>query len=288
MKTKRIETVDHRLLILERGDRWPDCLVEVLEKSGLTSGTFRGAAVLRDVEVRTLDAQSGTREGGRRLEGPIEAVVMDGAFGLTRGNLAVTTRAVLALRDSFGERITAGSLESARIDGGEVLVAAFSGTDIVRTMRSDAGVWLFQLEAETAGAPAARGRERERDEDERKPARVPAATGQATSSGWAALAEASEATPPAPSPREGARPAPLKAPAHARALASDDEPIVEQGAVVDHFSFGEGDVLKSDGERVHVRFERDGRIREFSLGVLRVTAAGTRRGKPYFKIAKRS
>ena len=68
---------------------------------------------------------------------------------------------------------------------------------------------------------------------------------------------------------------------------NDGNPIVEQGAVIEHFAFGEGDVLKSDGERVHARFERDGRIREVSLNVLTVSAAGTRRGKPYFKVAKR-
>jgi hypothetical protein len=39
--------------------------------------------------------------------------------------------------------------------------------------------------------------------------------------------------------------------------------------------------------QVAARFERDGRIREVSLNVTKVTAAGTRRGKPYFKIAKR-
>lgn len=288
MKSKRIEALDHRLVLLEKGDRWPEALVEAIEKAGLTSGTFRGSAVLRDVDVRTFDATVAQREGGRTLEGPVEAITLEGAFGLTRGTLAVTTRAVLALRDGFGERIAAGAVESARADGGEVLVSGFAGTDLVRTMRADAGVWLFQLEAELAGAT--RAEEGPRAHRERNaPAPTPAAT--ATSSAWASLADASDAVTTAPTPSTPARPGVARALQPARiasATGGDDDPIVEQGAVVEHFTFGEGDVLKSDGERVHVRFERDGRIREFSLAVLKVTAAGTRRGKPYFKVTKRS
>jgi len=299
MKTKRIEAVDHRLLLLEKGDRYPECVVEAIERAGLTSGTFRGTAVLRDVEVRGYDASAGAREGGRSLEGPVEAVVLEGAFGLTRGSIAVTTRAVLALRDAFGDRLAAGSLESARIDGGELLVTGFPGTDLVRTLRGDAGVWLFQLEAETvASAGAARAREREDDARGPRTGAPPITQGAASTAGsrgaaavpsaWAALADASDAVTSAPSRDARLQKAsPPGRPAAPTSDDDDDDPIVEQGAVVEHFSFGEGDVLKSDGERVHVRFERDGRIREFSLGVLRVTAAGTRRGKPYFKVAKR-
>jgi len=294
MKSKRIDALDHRLVVLEKGDRWPEMLVEAIEKSGLSSGTFRGTAVLRDCEIRAFDSGAAAREGGRTLEGPLEAVMLDGAFGLTRGSLALTTRAVLALRDSFGERITAGSLESARIDGGEVLVSGFAGTDVVRTMRGDAGVWLFQFEAETAGSPGPRARDRRdgrdgRDDDPR-PGTRPAASAPVVASAWAALADASDAVVSAPPVRPGVAKAvaPARPFANARGESGDDEPLVEQGAVVEHFSFGEGDVLKSDGERVHVRFERDGRIREFSLSVLKVTAAGTRRGKPYFKVTKRS
>jgi predicted DNA-binding protein with PD1-like motif len=284
MKSKRIEALDHRLVLLEKGDRWPESLVEAIEKAGLTSGTFRGSAVLRDVEVRTFDTTVAQREGGRTLEGPVEAITLEGAFGLTRGTLAITTRAVLALRDTFGERMAAGAVEAARVDGGEVLVSGFAGTDLVRTMRSDAGVWLFQLEAELAGAP----RSATRDDEPRatKSAAAPPVT--PTASAWAALADASEAvtsapaTPPRPGVAKTMQPARITS-----AHSGDDDPIVEQGAVVEHFTFGEGDVLKSDGERVHVRFERDGRIREFSLAVLKVTAAGTRRGKPYFKVTKK-
>jgi hypothetical protein len=40
---------------------------------------------------------------------------------------------------------------------------------------------------------------------------------------------------------------------------------------VDHFAFGRCDVLKSDGERLHLKVHKDGRIREIALEMLRVT-----------------
>ena len=283
MKTKRIDAVDHRLVLLEKGDRWPEALLEAIEKAGLSTGTFRGSAVLRDVDVRSFDSTAGQREGARRLEGPLEAVLIDGAFGLTRGSIAITARSVLAVRDSFGERITAGSLESARIDGGEILVSGFTGTDVVRTMRADAGVWLFQLEAESIGAPTStKSREEEPLKAVNRSLTMPAVAGA-----WASLADASAAIVDEPVRIVVNRAMQIPRPPRIDDHRNDGNPIVEQGAVIEHFSFGEGDVLKSDGERVHARFERDGRIREVSLNVLTVTAAGTRRGKPYFKVAKR-
>ena len=289
MKTKRIEGIDHSLVLLEKGDVWPTALVECIEMAGLSSGTFRGSAVLRDVEVRSFDSVAGQREVGRRIDGPVEAVMIDGAFGLSRGSLAVTSRCVLAVRDSFGERVSAGCLESARIDGGEILVSGFTNTDIVRTMRADAGVWLFQLEAEIAGNPAL-PRPREASEIAATFGRG-GSTMPAVAGAWAALAEASNSMVPEPirviRAAIGRAVQAPKAPQIGSESPQNDRPGM-QGAVVEHFAFGEGDVLKDDGEKLHVRFERDGRIRALNMAVLAVTEAGTRRGKPYFKIGKRA
>jgi len=47
--------------------------------------------------------------------------------------------------------------------------------------------------------------------------------------------------------------------------------VPEAGDVVDHFAFGRCDVVKSDGDRLHLRIHKDGRIREIALEMLRVT-----------------
>ena len=50
-----------------------------------------------------------------------------------------------------------------------------------------------------------------------------------------------------------------------------EAPVPEAGDVVDHFAFGRCDVVKSDGDRLHLRIHKDGRIREIALEMLRVT-----------------
>jgi hypothetical protein len=50
-----------------------------------------------------------------------------------------------------------------------------------------------------------------------------------------------------------------------------DSPFPEPGDVVDHFAFGACDVLRSDGDRLHLRVRKDGRIREIALEMLRVS-----------------
>jgi hypothetical protein len=45
----------------------------------------------------------------------------------------------------------------------------------------------------------------------------------------------------------------------------------QAGDLAEHFAFGACEVLKSDGDRLHVRM-KDGRIREIALEMLKVTA----------------
>jgi hypothetical protein len=50
-----------------------------------------------------------------------------------------------------------------------------------------------------------------------------------------------------------------------------DTPSPEAGDFVEHFAFGPCEVLKSDGDRLHLRVRKDGRIREIALEMLRVS-----------------
>ena len=51
------------------------------------------------------------------------------------------------------------------------------------------------------------------------------------------------------------------------------------GLNVEHFAFGPCDVLKSDGDRLHLRVHKDGRMREIALEMLRVTPLETSGGE---------
>ena len=41
--------------------------------------------------------------------------------------------------------------------------------------------------------------------------------------------------------------------------------------MVQHFAFGNCEVLRSDGDRLHLKVGKDGRIREIALEMLKVT-----------------
>ena len=51
----------------------------------------------------------------------------------------------------------------------------------------------------------------------------------------------------------------------------EDEIYPEPGDLVEHFAFGRCEVLKSDGDRLHVRLGKDQRIKEIALEMLKVT-----------------
>ena len=51
----------------------------------------------------------------------------------------------------------------------------------------------------------------------------------------------------------------------------DESAPPEPGDAVEHFAFGRADVVKSDGDRLHLKVHKDGRIREIALEMLKVT-----------------
>jgi hypothetical protein len=57
---------------------------------------------------------------------------------------------------------------------------------------------------------------------------------------------------------------------------------------VEHFAFGVGEVLRTDGDRLHLRVGKEGRIREIALEMLRVSPLPpTEDGKRRFKLERR-
>jgi hypothetical protein len=66
-----------------------------------------------------------------------------------------------------------------------------------------------------------------------------------------------------------------------------DQPTPEPGDIVDHFAFGRCEVIKSDGDRLHLRVPKDGRIREIALEMLRVTPLENEGEVRRFKLERR-
>jgi hypothetical protein len=70
-----------------------------------------------------------------------------------------------------------------------------------------------------------------------------------------------------------------------------DEPAEvypEVGDKVIHFHFGECEVIDSDGDRIRLRQERDGRVREVSLTMLKIEPPVDIDGKRHFELRRKN
>lgn len=215
----------------------------------------------------------------------MQVLSLEGGVGLVHGEPSCGLRALLAREGDHGLETMAGEIASARTVALEVLVTVLDDLSLERGLDGGAGVWLFAdgggSASPTYGSHAAPAR----------PAR-PAAPAAPTA--WSSALEASEPAHDA-RPRyspSGSRAATVSAPIPqrpARAPATDvDAPVPEPGDAVDHFAFGRADVLKSDGDRLHLKVHKDGRIREIALEMLRVTRMpDSDEGRRRFKLERR-
>jgi predicted DNA-binding protein with PD1-like motif len=262
-------------LRVSSGEPLPDALVAKLREERVSCGWLRASGVVVDVELRAFDPERNSLGSPRRFAGPVHLVSLEGAIGLVDGEPTVSLRALLARETDRGLETLAGEIAGARTIALEALVTVLDDVTVERTLDEGSGLWLF-------GGPPAAGSPRPAP----APARAPAP------SAWSAAVEASEeAEAEAPAPprdRAAARPSPAQVPQRpARPTLDLDSPVPEAGDRVDHFAFGRCDVLKSDGDRLHLRVHKDGRIREIALEMLRVTREEDSDGKRRFKLERR-
>jgi predicted DNA-binding protein with PD1-like motif len=261
----RSEKSRNLILRVSVGETLPDALTETLRDEHVGCGWLRGSGVVEEVELRTFDPELGTLGGPRRIAGRVQVIALDGSIGLAEGQPTLSLRALLARETDRGLEAIAGEIASARAVAMEVLVTALDDVALGRALDPYAGVWL--LGAASADAP---GR-----------------------AGWSAALEVSaEAAPRGRNPgAAGATQPGASAPIPPRRTPPRpdlDVLVPEAGDVVDHFAFGPCDVVKSDGDRLHLRVHKDGRIREIAVEMLRVTRLAGGEGEPArFKLERR-
>jgi hypothetical protein len=66
-----------------------------------------------------------------------------------------------------------------------------------------------------------------------------------------------------------------------------EQPTPNPGDLVEHFAFGRCEVVKSDGDRLHLKLGRDSRIKEIALEMLRVTRIGDDNGVPVYRLDRK-
>ncbi len=284
MKIVPTPRTQHHLLRLHAGDVLPDTLQKQLRDRQVTGGWLRLTGVLADVEVRAFSAEIEGQGGTKRISGPIQAVVLDGSVGVAEGALSLDLRVVLARETDRGLETIAGELVRARVLGLDGTMTVLEDTVVLRGLDKMAGVWLIRDDGVVSTQPA-----------KAAAAEVPVARPSAPAAPLAAPSAPS--VPPSPPSWMDAAATGAQSPPATRPLArparpvddgDDGEELVmpQAGATVEHFAFGPCEVLKSDGDRLHLRM-KDGRIREIALEMLRVTPLPPDGDVLRFRLARR-
>ncbi|WP_437303644.1 PPC domain-containing DNA-binding protein [Sorangium sp. So ce388] len=290
----------HLIIRLDRGEELPAALVRALDEAEARAGWIEGAGSLEQAEIALFDQASRTYAKTRVLDGPCDVVALSGSIALQQGETSLRLSATLARESGVGLQLAAGELVWARVYGLELRVTAFDDLPLVRVFDDRTG--LTQLTAQSTTLPAIVG----------EPPRAAPPGQPAEPTRVAPPAQAAEpprATPPAQPaepPRAVVPPAPAAEPTRAAPAAAAVEPAAlpqrpvrrrqeeeaypEVGDSVTHFHFGECTVISSDGERIRLRQERDGRVREVSLTMLRIEppTVDPATGKKQFRLARKN
>jgi predicted DNA-binding protein with PD1-like motif len=245
----------HLLFRLGESTHLPDALLGVLRDEVVLAGWLRASGLLHDVRLRSLGG--GAQGATRTVSGPVHVLMLDGSIGLAHGDVTCGLRALLARETETGLETVAGEILEARVGALEVLVTALDDLTATRQVTAS-GVWITDA---TAGkAPPA-------------PVHVPApvhATPVAPAPPEPEVAKPAPPSPPKPSPTfstpAAMPPRPVKP-----VIEVEEQVYPDAGDVVEHFAFGRCEVVKSDGDRLHLRLGKDGRVKEIALEMLKVT-----------------
>jgi predicted DNA-binding protein with PD1-like motif len=310
----------HFVVRIGHGESLTGALAAALRDEQVMCGWLRASGVLADVDLRAFRSDGGSLGVARRIHGPLQVLTLEGGAGLgEQGDPTVSLRALLARETDAGLETLAGEIEGARVIALEAMVTVLEDLALERTVDRTAGVSLFALGTVAPSIASANGGAPARPVHPVQAARAPAVApgpaagghalpapvGQAT---WSGALEASHDTSrgrggagfaatssgPATSATSGvsgtvgtqlSNAMPLRP---VRPVAADvDSPMPEAGDIVEHFAFGTCEVVKSDGDRLHLRVGKEGRIREIALEMLRVTRLDDVGGKPHYKLERR-
>ena len=287
----------HLLLRLAEPARLPDAMLTALRDEVVLAGWMRASGVLSDVRLRVGTGSSEPR----RIDGPVRVVTLEGSVGLASGDVSCGFRVVIAREtDGGGFETIAGDLVEAKVNALEVHVTAFD--DVVATRELDAsGVWLLDATSSAAPATAASA---PAPIAPRPPAPAPVAAPAPLPNpapadpGFGAVVRANSAPVHAPAPTPAARPSPTFS-ANPNAMPAriakpilpeeEDQAVPEPGDIVEHFAFGRCEVVKTDGDRLHVRLPKDQRVKEIALEMLKVSLLEPVEGQSanHYKLARK-
>jgi predicted DNA-binding protein with PD1-like motif len=282
MNVRESHRTRHLVIRLDRGDELPTALVRALDEAEARSGFITGVGTLEAAVLRQSDRSE------RRLDIHAEVVSLSGNVAVHGGATSIRLSAVLSRETETGLATSGGQLTWARALSLELHAVIFD--DLALTRIDDADTGLPVLEARPV-APA-------------RPAPAAPAAGVPAPARSSPAAAEPPSPPPPPVAALKAQAAPPAPPAAHAPQAGNEAPALPQkpykpkddlesypdvGDTVMHFHFGECTVIGSDGDRIRLRQDRDGRVREVALTMLRIEpATDAAEGPRHFKLHRKN
>jgi predicted DNA-binding protein with PD1-like motif len=261
MNAREAHRTRHLVIRLDRGEELPAALVRALDEAEARSGFITGVGALEAAELAHYD-QAGRADKTRRLEAPTEVVSLSGNVALLDGGASVRLSAVLSRETDAGLATYGGQLVWARVFEVELHVVVLDDVALTRIADDRTGLPVLAARAAASAivAPAARP----------TPAPEAVTTGETPKPSPPVAAVPTAAVVPAPAPPSPSPPEANAMPQRPQRPKEDLESYPDVGDAVMHFAFGECTVLSSDGDRIRLRQDKDGRVREVALAMLRI------------------
>jgi predicted DNA-binding protein with PD1-like motif len=292
----------HLVIRLDPGDEIPAALVRALDESEARSGFFTGTGAVDAAILHSPD------RAPRRLEGPLDLLSLSGTIATHAGATTVQLSALLSRETDLGLSTTGGPLAWARARAVEIHVVVLDDLALTRVEDPATGATILDLRPAATSAlarPAAAPEPPRPAPEPQRPAPEPQRAAPEPQRPPPPPAREPIPTPPAgiqlptatgPTQRsaaEAARPGEAVAlPQKPQRPKDDLETYPEVGDTVMHFHFGECTVISSDGDRIRLRQDRDGRVREVALTMLRIEldqrGAGGEDSPRHFKLHRKN
>lgn len=288
MNITEARRVRHLIVRIDRGEELPSALLRALDQVEARAGFIEGIGSLEAAEIAIFDQSARSYEKARRIDEPCDVIALSGNIAVHDGAGLLRLSATLARETELGLQLLGGELVWARVYALELHVTVFDDVPLTRAYDERTGLALWTRFSSESSRPAA--------SDSARPPPI-AQPGGPTAGGPAAGGPTATASSspsygsalPAPTPG-GTELAPGPAlPARVVKPRDDVETYPEAGDLVSHFHFGECVIISSDGDRIRLRQERDGRVREVALTMLRIESPTTdpATGKRHFRLTRK-
>lgn len=269
MNVAESKRVRHLVLHVERGEELPVALIRALHDAEAKAASITGVGIVEAIELASIDSRG--KSFTHRIDTPTVLVSLVGNVAVEDGATNVHLYATLARQTDVGPQAIAGHVRWARAAAMDLIVTVFDDL-VLERLTDDQGFSSTLVATTRATASVARSVTSVTVVAE-EPQRVPAAAVVTPPP----AAREPIVTPPPAAPKPVVKEAevetrPALAPP-ARAAKPEEDPneiYPEMNDLVNHFSFGDCEVVSSDGERIRLRQIKDGRVREVSLEMLKI------------------